>query len=65
MFDNIGGKIKGLAKLSCYASIGIAVVIGLFLIATGEEEMIIVSVIMIAVVSLLSWIGSFLLYGFG
>ena len=32
MFKNIGGKIKGLAKVICYVGIAISVIAGIFMI---------------------------------
>ena len=75
MFNNIGGKIKGLAKVICWLGIILSVIIGIVLIigATNrngyyrytDTTTIIYGIIVIVVGSLLSWIGSFVLYGFG
>lgn len=62
MFDNIGSKIKYLAQtitiisIICYAAIGLALMI-------AGSALIGFAVILIG--SLLSWVSSFLLYGFG
>lgn len=75
MFNNIGGKIKGLAKFICWLGIIVSVLVGIILIigATNrngyysytDTNMVITGVIVIVMGSILSWIGSFVLYGFG
>ncbi|MBR4120296.1 MAG: hypothetical protein IKT95_00910 [Spirochaetales bacterium] len=62
MFENIGGKIKGLAKVICWIGIICCVIIGI--IAISEDDGL-AGVIIIVAGSLLSWVGSFVLYGFG
>lgn len=64
MFDNIGGKIKTLASAMALIGIILSFVIG-FVIFGIDDDMIPVGVVIIVVGSLISWIGSFLLYGFG
>lgn len=61
MFDYIGDKIKGLAKVICWVGIIASVVIGIVIIS-GE---VISGIITIVAGSILSWVGSFVLYGFG
>ena len=61
MFNNIGGKIKGLAEVLCALGIIASVIIGL---GMKNASMILVFLI-IAGGSLISWISSFVLYGFG
>lgn len=58
MFDNIGGKIKGFAKIVAWLGIILSVIIGLLSLATGG-----LLIMIIGCVS--SWVGSFVLYGFG
>ncbi len=66
MFNNIGGKIKGLATFICWLGIIGSVLGGIALVMIlGDEMSIVVGIIVAIVGSLLSWIGSFLLYGFG
>lgn len=73
MFDNIGGKIKGLAKTVCWIGIGISVFIGFVFVIIGAEnsygsdDNVLAPLGMFIMLggSFLSWIGSFLLYGFG
>ena len=77
MFNNIGSKIKGLAKFFCFFGIGINVLLGIACIITGiifldgwDTEIIGIILIIVGPVlaifgSLLSWISSFILCGFG
>ena len=61
MFDDIGGKIKTVAKVVCWVGIIMSVITGIVLISTANT----VGILTIIVGSLGSWIGSFTLYGFG
>jgi hypothetical protein len=73
MFDNIGGKIKGLAKTVCWIGIGISVFIGFVFVLIGAEssygsnDNVLAPLGMFIMLGglFLSWISSFLLYGFG
>lgn len=74
MFNNIGGKIKGLAVTICIIGIVASVLSGIGVIAGTsvfdfDEELtaggVLAGVFVMAIGSLLSWIGSFMLYGFG
>lgn len=58
MFDNIGGKIKGFAKVVAWLGIILSVIIGFLSIETG-------GILIIIIGSVSSWVGSFVLYGFG
>lgn len=58
MFDNIGGKIKVTAQVICWVGIIISVLIGLASFENG-------GIVLIILGSLSSWVGSFVLYGFG
>ena len=64
MFNNIGGKIKALAQVVCWIGIIASVMIGFAYMTIGDEETTIGFFIMI-LGSLLSWVGSFMTYGFG
>lgn len=64
MFTNIGGKIKALAKVQCWIGIVASIIFGMIMIAEIPYEGIIGLLIMI-IGSFLSWISSFVLYGFG
>lgn len=70
MFKNIGGKIKGLAKVICYVGIAISVIAGIFMIGFGSssyngDTMVVMGLAVMIVGSLVSWIDSFFAYGFG
>jgi len=80
MFNNIGHKIQVLAKVLCWIGIICWVITGLALMA-GSSSMtyrlngefvransgagVVAGILTIVVGVLVSWIGSFLLYGFG
>ena len=70
MFDNIGKKIKGFAKLVCWIGIIASCIVGLVLLIVGAnmyagEMFILMGLCVAAIGSLLSWLGSFMTYGFG
>jgi len=65
MFSNIGGKIKNLAIVVTWIGIISSVILGIIMMATGYGEMVLIGFLVALVGSLLSWVGSFLLYGFG
>ena len=71
MFDNIGGKIEGLAKVICWIGIIASVIGGIVMfVAAGEMRYgggtyVALGFVVIIVGSLGSWIGSFFMYGFG
>ncbi|MCH5212283.1 MAG: hypothetical protein J1G06_04650 [Oscillospiraceae bacterium] len=64
MFDNIGGKIKTLAQVVCWIGIIGSVISGIVMIAT-DDDLAFLGVIVIVIGSLVSWVSSFTLYGFG
>lgn len=63
MFDDIGGKIKGLAKVITIIGIVASCICGLVMLV--ESENFLFGVLVAGLGSLGSWVGSFLLYGFG
>ncbi len=71
MFDNIGKKIKTLAKTICYIGIAACIIaaIAIFAIASdmmyGAETLMGIGFAVLIVGPLVFWIGSFSLYGFG
>ena len=73
MFDNIGGKIKTLAKVICWIGIIASVVVGIIIIYDWfvqpyyyrNSTELITGIAVIVLGSLFSWIGSFVLFGFG
>lgn len=67
-FDNIGEKIKKLAKWLCWVNIlliWIASAISFFLFLDAEPVMCVLSVITAIVAPVFVWIGSWLMYAFG
>lgn len=64
MFDNIGGKIKTLAQVVCWIGIVCAIISG-FVIIVNDKDSFFLGFIIIVIGSLISWISSFTLYGFG
>lgn len=64
MFDNIGSKIKMLAKVICWVGIIMSCLSGLIILINGDDGAGVGLVIMI-VGSLTSWVCSFFAYGFG
>lgn len=64
MFKNIGKKIKTLAQVICWIGIVCSVLSGIGMMVS-DSDMIVVGILMIPVGALASWIGSFMLYGFG
>ncbi len=69
MFNNIGGKIKVLAMVICWTGIILNVCFSIFLFVSGfrvnNTYLLLVSALVLVLGPLFSWIGSFLLYGFG
>lgn len=65
MFENIGSKIKTLAKVICWAGIIISVIVGIVMLVSGGDVGSGVGLVVIIVGCLGSWIGSFFTYGFG
>lgn len=64
MFDNIGGKIKTLAQVVTWIGIISSVISGIALMSI-DEDMIFVGLMVMIFGSLMSWVSSFVLYGFG
>ncbi len=66
MFDNIGGKIKTLAKVVCGIGMVISVALGLRAMERyASSDAVVYGLIIILVGCILSWISVFILYGFG
>ncbi|MBR3866067.1 MAG: hypothetical protein IKM67_05070 [Clostridia bacterium] len=66
MFDNIGGKIKKLAKIVTIVGIAASIVVGVCLYAAIPTKIVeIISLIVIVVGSVVSWIASFAVYAYG
>lgn len=70
MFNNIGSKIQTFAKVMCWIGIIVSVVAGLVMIVSSFSSYApaagIVAGLLTAVLgSLFSWVGSFMMVGFG
>ena len=67
MYNNIGNKIKTLAKFICIFIAAIWIIIGFSLIlGRGSSPFIrLIGLLTIVIGPLFSWIGSFLLFGYG
>lgn len=64
MYDNIGGKIKGLAK-AIFILEAIAAVIGGIAFMVEDEDMILIGLLVMILGPIVAWVSSWLLYGFG
>ncbi len=63
MFDNVGGKIKGVAVIVTWIGIVVSVISGLVMMS--DEDLIFIAILVMGLGSLGSWLGSLTLYGFG
>ena len=61
MFNNIGRKIKSLAEILCWIGIFLSVIMSISVFKIS----VLFGLLVIVLGALASWIGSFLLYGFG
>lgn len=64
MFNDIGNKIKKLASVVAWMGIIASIIIGIVLMVT-DEELILLGLIIAIAGSISSWVGSFVLFGFG
>ncbi len=64
MYSNIGGKIKVLAKVIACIGVVICIIYG-FVMLVSMEGMALIGFLIMTVGSLLSWLSSLVLYGFG
>ncbi len=64
MYNNIGGKIKGLTKVIAVLGALAPIAIGLGLMF-NDDDTFFLGLVIIVVGCLISWISSWLLYGFG
>ncbi|MBQ8536343.1 MAG: hypothetical protein IJ461_02935 [Clostridia bacterium] len=64
MFENVGGKIKGVAKFMTWFCIFAFVLGGIGLLAAGRNGTV-PGVVMLIVGPLVSWVSGLFLYGFG
>ena len=63
-YDNIGGKIKGLAKAAFIVE-AIAAVLSGIVMFIEDDDMFLLAVLVAVVGPIVAWVGSWLLYGFG
>ena len=64
MYDNIGGKIKGLAKaMFIFEAIG-AVITG-FVLCTADDDFILAGLLTLFCGPIVAWVSSWILYAFG
>jgi len=64
MYDNIGGKIKGIAKAVFIVEAIAAVIAGIALVAI-DEDLILFGVLTLILGPAVAWVSSWLLYVFG
>ena len=69
LFDNAGGKIKTLAKIFFYVGIVVSVVLWIIILfeaaSVGDIPLVFLSVLVLILGFLMSWISNILIYGFG
>ena len=73
MFDNIGKKIKTLAATIALVGIIVSIITGVIILGIGAdmgfgvggEGLVGLGIMIIIIGSLISWVSSFVLYGFG
>jgi len=71
MFENIGSKLKMLAKVNCWVGISLSIIAAIVMFASaadsfyGGEMYIAIGFAVLIIGPLFSWIGSFVIYGFG
>lgn len=63
-YANIGEKIKGLAMVLCIIEIIASVIYGIA-IMSNDADMVLYGIIVVILGPVLSWISSWVLYGFG
>ena len=66
-YENIGNKIKGLAKATFIVEAIAAVIAGIVLMTTGgpDDEVILYGWLVLIAGPIIAWVSSWLLYGFG
>lgn len=64
MFNNIGGKIKGLAQVICWIGIVAFAILGIRLISE-DDDLVVLGFVIMVIGGVMSWVSSFVLYGFG
>ncbi len=64
MFNNVGAKIKAIAKVAAWIGIAVCLIYG-FVMLVSMENMALIGLLIMTVGSLVSWISALVLYGFG
>ena len=64
MYDNIGSKIKGLAKVTFYVE-AVAAIIGGIALMVEDEDLAAMGLLLMIVGPLVAWVSTWLIYGFG
>ena len=64
LYVDIGSKIKGLAKWSFIVEAVAAIIAG-FVMMVSDEDMILFGLLTMVLGSIVAWVASWLLYGFG
>lgn len=64
MYENIGGKIKGLAK-AIFIIEAIAAVITGFVLMASDSDTFLIGLLVMIIGSIVAWVSSWFLYGFG
>ena len=64
MYDDIGGKIKGLAKATFIIGAIAAVIIGIMFMAL-DDELIGIGLLIMILGPIVAWVSTWFLYGFG
>ena len=65
MYEDIGGKIKGLAKTVCIIGIVISCIYGVIMLFVGGLAGFFAGILIAGIGSLSSWLGTLMMYGFG
>ena len=65
MFDEIGNKIKTVAQVFTWIGIVGSVIWGFVVMGSNVDNAVLFGILIIAIGSLVSWLGSLTLYGFG
>ena len=65
MFNNIGKKIKILAKILLIVELAIVEIIGLDWLTFDDEQFVAIGLLMMFVAPVVLWISSWFMYGFG
>lgn len=65
MWNNIGSRLRRLAKITCWLGIVFSVIGGITYIAGGQQDGVITGITVLIVGSFGAWISSWTMYGLG